>query len=274
VCDRERAKHDVADRFMSTLTATLPEMVAWMHMVLWPFLRISAMFSVAPVLGSRTIPVRVRIAMATVLSVALAPSLDVGSPPDPLSATGLVAVATQLAIGLSMGFALQIVFAALHMAGELVATTMGLSMAQVTDPVNGVQVAAVGQLFYMIGTLVFLALDGHLALLAMLFESFRHMPVGSAPGMEDLWALLQWAGLLFTTAMQVALPAVTALLAANVMLGVITRSAPQLNLFAFGLPITTVLGLSMLVLVMPELAPALARSLESAGALITDVYLR
>ena len=259
---------------MSTIAVSVPEIIAWLHLVLWPFLRISAMFSVAPVFGSRTIPVRMRIAMAVALTVTLAPSLPVGTPPDPLSAAGLAAVATQIVIGLSMGFALQIVFAALHMAGELVATTMGLSMAQVTDPVNGVQVAVLGQLFYMVGTLVFLALDGHLALLGMLLDSFHGMPVGSAPALADAWALVSWAGLLFTSALQVALPAVTALLAANVMLGVITRSAPQLNLFAFGLPITTALGLVLLLLVLPELAGVLSRSMASAGSLLGGVYLR
>jgi len=242
---------------------------------MWPFLRMSAMFSIAPLFGSRTIPVRVRVAAALVLSVTLAPGLEPAQTPDPLSAGGVLAIASELFIGLSMGFALQLVFGSLHIAGELVATTMGLSMAQVTDPVNGAQVPVIGQLFFMVGMLVFLSLNGHLALLAMLVQSFRSLPVGG-PGLgaADLWTLLEWSGLMFRYAMQVALPAVTALLAANVMLGVITRAAPQLNLFAFGLPITTALGLALLAVVMPELVPAVSRGLASVQALVSDVYLR
>ena len=259
---------------MNVLAATLPEIVAWVYAVMWPFLRISAMFSVSPMFGSRTIPMRIRVAAALVLTVALAPSLPAGEPPDPLSAAGLVAIATQLFIGLSMGFLLQIVFAALQMAGELVATTMGLSMAQVTDPVNGVQVPVLGQLFFMVGMLVFLSLNGHLALLGMLIESFHTLPVGSSGvASGDLWLILEWAAIMFVSAMRVALPAVTALLAANVMLGVITRSAPQLNLFAFGLPITTALGLALLLLILPELVPAITRSMDAVAALVRAVYL-
>ncbi len=260
---------------MNGLAFTLPEIAAQAELVLWPFLRMSAMFSIAPLFGSQTIPVRIRVAAALVLSVALAPGMAAVDAPDPLSAAGVLAIASELFIGLSMGFTLQLVFAALHIAGELVATTMGLSMAQVTDPVNGAQVPVVGQLFFMVGMLVFLSLNGHLALLAMLVESYRTLPVGGAGiGTQELWTMLEWAGLMFRYAMQVALPALTALLAANVMLGVITRSAPQLNLFAFGLPITTALGLALLMLVLPELVPAVSRGLASVQALIADVYLR
>ena len=235
-------------------------------------IRISAMFTIAPMFGSQTIPVRLRVAAAVVISVSLAPMLMQGPAPDPLSGTGLARVASELLIGLSMGFILQLTFASLYMAGEMVATTMGLSMAQVTDPNNGAPVPVLGQLFFMVGMLVFLGLNGHLALLAMLFDSFQILPVGGG-GLDGVHMreLAGWAGEMFAGAVRVALPAVTALLAINVMLGVITRSAPQLNLFSFGLPITTLLGLAMLVLALPEIAPAMERSLDSVFTLLAGI---
>lgn len=260
---------------MHALAIGIPELMHWVGMVMWPFLRISALFSVAPLFGSQTIPARIRIAVALVLAVSLAPSLPAAAPVDVFSAPGVLAVASELFIGLSMGFVLQLTFAALHMAGELVATTMGLSMAQVTDPVNGAQVPVLGQLFFMVGMLLFLAMNGHLALIAMLIESFRALPVGSAgPDGDALWAILGFAGTMFAAAVKVALPAVTALLGANVMLGVITRSAPQLNLFAFGLPITTALGLVLLLAALPELAPAMAQALDAVLGLMAGIYGR
>ena len=132
---------------MNILSATLPEIVAWVNLVIWPMIRISAMFTIAPLFGSRTIPMRLRVGAAVVISVSLAPLLLQGPAPDPLSGTGLARVASELILGLSMGFILQLSFASLYMAGEMVATTMGLSMAQVTDPVNGSQVPVLGQLF-------------------------------------------------------------------------------------------------------------------------------
>lgn len=260
---------------MHALAAGIPDLMHWAAMVLWPFLRISALFSVAPIFGSRTIPVRIRVAVALVLAVCLAPLLPEAPRIEVLSAAGVLVIGSELLIGLSMGFVLLLVFAALQMAGELVATTMGLSMAQVTDPVNGAQVPVLGQLFFMVGMLLFLAMNGHLALIAMLIESFRALPIGGA-GLagEAIWAILAFAGTMFASAVKVALPAVTALLGANVMLGVITRSAPQLNLFAFGLPITTALGLVLLLAALPELVPAMSDSLDAVLALLTGLYAR
>ena len=138
---------------------------------------------------------------------------------------------------------------------------------------NGTQVPVLGQLFFMIGMLIFLALNGHLALLAMLLKSFQSLPVGGGGiAMNDLMLLVRWVSEVFASAVRVALPMVTALLAINVMLGVITRSAPQLNLFSFGLPITTLLGLAMVVLALPEIAPAMERLMTSIFGLFSDIY--
>ena len=248
--------------------------MAWMQSVLWPFIRIAGMFSIAPLFGAQTIPVRVRISAALAISLLIAPSLSTAAFPDPFSAPGVLAIGTQLLIGLSMGFALQLLFTGLYLSGELIATPMGLSMAQVTDPVNGIQIPVLGQLVFMLGMLLFLGMDGHLALMRMLLESFQSLPVDTdvfAAG--NYWLIVAWTKNIFIIGLQVALPAVTALLASNLALGVITRAAPQLNIFAFGLPITTVLGLTLLLLILPELTPMVEYWLGEIFSLMNGIYL-
>lgn len=259
---------------MHVLVTSIPEILSWISQVIWPFLRIGAMFAIAPLFGSRTIPMRIRVGAALAMSVSLAPLLPVPPAIDVLSVAGVVDVAVQLSIGLSMGFMLQMSFSSLQMAGELIAVTMGLSMAQVTDPINGAQVPVLGQLFFMVGMLIFLALDGHLALMSLVFESFSSMPIGGT-GLAgtDLWQMANHASSIFLGGVMVALPALTGLLAANVMLGVITRAAPQLNLFSFGLPITTALGLVLLLITLPELIPAIERSSGEVFALLSRIFI-
>ncbi len=248
--------------------------MAWMQSILWPFIRIAGMFSIAPLFGAQTLPVRVRVSCALAISLLIAPTLSSAVFPDPFSAPGVLAIATQFLIGLSMGFAVQLLFTGLYLSGEVIATPMGLSMAQVIDPVNGIQIPVLGQLVFMIGMLLFLALDGHLALMHMLLSSFQTLPVNTDVfAAENYWLIVLWAKNVFIIGLQIALPAVTALLATNIALGVITRAAPQLNIFAFGLPITTVLGLSMLMLILPELTPIVQHSMDGILSLLDGIYL-
>jgi len=259
---------------MQALALSIGDVMAWMQSVLWPFIRIAGMFSVAPLFGTRTLPVRVRIGAAVVISLLIAPGQSVAAYPDPFSAPGIIAIGTQLLIGLSMGFTLQLLFTGLYLSGELIATPMGLSMAQVIDPVNGIQIPVLGQLVYMLGMLLFLSMDGHLALMRLLLDSFQTLPVTTDVfATANYWQIVLWARNIFIIGLQVALPAVTALLAANLALGIITRAAPQLNIFAFGLPLTMIIGLSMLLLVLPELAPIVRASIAEIFEFLNEMYL-
>ena len=259
---------------MNTLLLSVGDIMAWMQSVLWPFIRIAGMFSIAPLFGAQTIPVRVRVGGALAISLLIAPSVSPAAFPDPFSAPGVLAIGTQLLIGLSMGFVLQLLFTGLYLSGELIATPMGLSMAQVTDPVNGIQIPVLGQMVFMLGMLLFLSLNGHLALMHLLLDSFHTLPISTEVfAADNYWQIVQWGKNIFIIGLQVALPAVTALLAANMALGVITRAAPQLNIFAFGLPITTVLGLSMLLLILPELIPIVRHYMAQVFTLMNRIYL-
>ena len=150
-------------------TFTTTQLVAMLNGFLWPFVRISALVVAAPMFGARTVPVRVRVGLAVLLTVIIAPQVTVPSSVEPLSIGGAVLAAREALIGAGMGFLLQMVFGAMAIAGEIIALSMGLAFASIVDPERGVSVPLVSQYFVVFSTLVFLSLNGHLALLP-----FRH----------------------------------------------------------------------------------------------------
>lgn len=230
------------------------QITGWLTALLWPLLRISGLMLVAPVLGANVVPARLRIALALSLAVLVSP---LAPPPpgfDPLSAQGVLAMATQIAIGAAIGFAVQIAFDALVMAGQLVAMTMGLGFATLVDPARGGATPVLSQFLLILGILLFLSVDGHIALIGVLVESFRWAPVGPAGlGEGGLWSLALWGGKVFEAGLVIALPALIALLGINLGMGVVSRAAPQLNLFAVGFPVAMIFGFLVLLLSLPAL---------------------
>lgn len=219
---------------------------------LWPFLRLSAMLFAAPILGARTVPVRIRIVLGIVLTILLQPVLPVSAEIEALSATGLLTALQQIAIGVVMGMTLQIMFSAFVMAGMITATTMGLSFASTVDPQNGIQVPMIGQLYLIMGTLMFLGLDGHLLLIEILAASFLAWPVGGTLFDTNLYLSIGLFGTqMFLAAVMIALPATMGVLLVNLGLGVVTRAAPQLNIFSVGFPITILSGFVLILLSIP-----------------------
>ncbi len=229
----------------------------WLGGLFWPFVRIGACLMMAPVYGASYVPRRLRLVLAGAVTLPVAPLL----PPAPdvalLSAAGVIITVQQLLIGAALGFALQLVFDALMLGGQLLANGMGLGFAFNLDPLRGVTTPALGQLYVVLGTLVFLALDGHLALLNTLVDSFRGLPVGIDGFDAERWrALADWGGILFSGGLRVALPGMTALLVINLAFGVMSRAAPSLNLFAVGLPVTLIFGLAIVTFGMPMIGTA------------------
>ncbi len=226
----------------------------------WPFLRIGALFAVAPVFSARAVPVRVRIILAVLITLLVQPSLPYLEPVEPLSATGFLLILQQLGIGIVMGLIMQIVMGALVMAGQAIATTMGLGFASSVDPQNGVQVTMMGQLYLIIGTLYLLAVDGHLLLIDVLVQSFLYIPIGTPfNGLEVFGAVALFTSELFVAAVLIALPVVVGVLLVNLAFGVVTRAAPQLNIFAVGFPVTMLAGFVLVLFSLPVLFPALER---------------
>jgi flagellar biosynthetic protein FliR len=248
---------------METLVVSISEIEHWIDDWFMIFARIGALFSIAPFIGSRLIPVRMRVIAALLISLVVFPLTPALPAYELFSFTGLSLLIQQMLIGLAMGFILQLVFNAATIAGEVIAMTMGLGFAQMVDPQNGVQVPVVSQLFVITATLLFLALDGHITLLAIINESFYTLPV--APWNFDRvfsWTLLAWTGNMFSGAVLIAVPIVTGLLIANFTMGVIARSAPQLNIFAVGFPATMTIGFVLILLATPAFLPTFESLLQ------------
>jgi flagellar biosynthetic protein FliR len=236
----------------------------------FPFARIGACLMVAPLFGARFVPARTRVLLAVALTALVVPMLPAPTI-APFSGQGFVVVAQQLLIGVALGFALQVVFDALGLAGQLLANSMGLSFAFNVDPLRGSSTAALGQLYIILATLVFLALGGHLALIEVLVQGFKPMPIGATLPSEALWAVVLWGGTLFSGAMSIALPGVTALLITNLAFGVVSRAAPSLNLFAVGFPISLVIGLLVVLAGMGPLVQGISQLIGQGLQFLRDL---
>lgn len=237
--------------------------------IFWPFCRIAAALAAAPMLGEASVPLRIRALVALVLALVVQPGIGPSPSIDPLSLQGVVAVGEQVLIGGLLGFMFHLVMAALNLFGAMVSSQMGLSMAQINDPMSGQMSDVVTSLMYVVFILLFFAVDGHLILTHVLARSFTVWPVGSfAFDIEALKRLAFAVGWMFSAAVALMLPVMFATLVVQAGLGLLNRAAPALNLFALGFSVTTMFGLLLLTLLLPSLP-------EHYGRMIThvlDVY--
>jgi flagellar biosynthesis protein FliR len=247
------------------------QLEAWVAQVFFPFARIGACLMVAPVFGARFVPARSRIILAVAITALVVPLIPAPAI-KPFSPEGFTVVFQQVLIGVAFGFALQVVFDALALAGQLLANSMGLSFAFNIDPLRGSSTPALGQLYVILATLTFLSLGGHVALIEMLVAGLYTLPVGTTGlGQEGLWALILWGGTLFSGAIGIALPGVTALLIVNLAFGVVSRAAPSLNLFAVGFPVSLVVGLLVVLVGIGPLQESFTRLLAQGFEFLRDL---
>lgn len=244
------------------ISLTTGQLETWLAMYIWPFFRIGACFMVAPVFGAQFVPARLRLFLAgavTLIVAPLVPATDV----VPFSMQGAFVTLQQIIIGVAMGFVLQLVFDALAMGGQLLANSMGLGFAFNVDPMRGTGTPVLGQLYMLLVTLTFLAINGHLVLIEILAASLTTLPVGTMGFSSNmLWNITLWGTHLFLGALMVALPGMTALLVVNVAFGVMSRAAPTLNLFAIGFPVTLIFGLIIVWAGLPAVQATFVESLE------------
>ncbi|WP_426142180.1 flagellar biosynthetic protein FliR [Pseudomonas sp. DWP3-1-2] len=211
-----------------------------------PLFRITSLLMTMPIFGTTLVPGRVRLYLALAITMVIAPVL----PPMPqvhaLDLSALLLIGEQIIIGAGLGLFLQLFFQAFVIAGQIISTQMGMGFASMIDPTNGVSAAVIGQFFTMLVTLMFLGMNGHLVVLETLVESFTTLPVGSGLIRSNFWELANSLGWVMGAALTLVLPAITALLVVNIAFGVMTRAAPQLNIFSIGFPLTLVLGMGIL----------------------------
>lgn len=248
------------------LSFSLADAEAGLSALFWPFVRMLALFMTAPVLSHRSIPARAKIGLALLVAFLVAPASTTPAP-GIFSAGAPLLLIQQTLVGVMMGFAVKIVFAAVDLAGNMIGLQMGLSFATFIDPVNANQTPLVGSFLNLLTMLVFLALDGHLMLIAATTQSFELAPISTqffaGIGWEKLLAL--GTGL-FQLGLHLSLPVLATMLVVNLTLGVMSRAAPQLNLFSVGFPLTAMTGIVLFALFLPNMVNALSAALSNALA--------
>lgn len=211
--------------------------------------RIGAALVAAPLFGTASVPPQLRVMVAGAVAVMICAWTPVQAPAALLSLSGMVAVAGEVLVGLSLGFILQLAFAAPVMAAEVIGGSMGMSMATAVDPNSGAQSPALGQYFSVVLTLIFLALGAHLQWFSLVVESYKVFPPGHTwLGAERFSEISGFATYMFVTAVTIALPVSIVLLIVQTVTGVLSRSAPSLNLFSLGLPAGVLAGLAALLI--------------------------
>ena len=240
------------------LVLTAAEINTWIAGLIWPLTRILGLITASPLFGNPRIPQTVQLSLGVMMAVAIAPLVPAVPAADPASYAGLLILAKELITGVAMGFAMRIVFAAVEMAGEISSLTMGLGFASFFDPMSQGRSSGIAQFLTWIATMSMLVANVHLLLLEALAESFFTLPIASTTfNGSAFWDLATWGAKVFSAGLQLSMPVIAALLITNVALGILTRAAPQLNLFGIGFPITLGAGFLVLMISLPYLSTPL-----------------
>lgn len=236
---------------------------AWIVAFIYPLTRILAFIATAPLWSNAGVPGRTRLILAIAITVAITPILPAMPIVQPASLAGLWILLQQMLIGIGMGFAAKIVFSGIELAGEFIGAQMGLGFATFYDPLSSSQTPVISEFINLIALLLFLSMNGHLLYLATLVQSFSSIPVNAVPLGAGSWLnLAELGGKIFSAGLLLALPIVVALLITNVALAVLTRAAPQLNIFALGFPLTLIGGFFGLAVSLNYLATPLQNIFE------------
>lgn len=245
---------------------TEAQLSAWYGAVFWPLVRVLALFATAPLLSHNAVPARVKVGLAIAIVVVLVPNVDAPPLSDALTAPGLALLAQNILVGVVIGFTVRLVFAALELAGEIVGLQMGLSFAGFFNPMTGQAQNSVANFLALLALLMFVAIDGHLMLIHAIAESFRAFPLTTDPGAVtaslDFERIVRAGSDVFSIALSLALPFLAVMLLVNIVLGVLARVAPQLNVFAVGFPLILLVGLTVLMLLLPYIEGPLRAAVE------------
>lgn len=237
---------------------------AWIVAFAFPLARILGFIATVPIWNTPGIPRRTRLILGLAIAIAIIPALPPMPPVAPASLAGLMILGQQTLLGMAMGFAVRLVFTAINLAGDFMGFQMGLSFATFYDPLNSSQTPVISEFLNLIALLLFLSLNGHLLYVATLARSFLVFPVGSFPGSGSWLNLAELATQIFSFGLLLSLPVIVALMITNLSLAVLTRAAPQLNIFALGFPLTLLGGFAVLSVSLNYLATPLQSIYELA----------
>ena len=248
------------------------EILELLHTFMWPFIRVSAAFLIAPIFSMGSINIRTRILMGFIITMMIYPGLEI-EPADPFTIGAIGMAFNEVIVGALIGLSLQVVLGAIIVSGQAISGGMGLSMANMVDPNLG-NVPTVAQLLLILGLLLFLALGGHLILITIIADSFKAIPVGDGLlGSKALEGFIAWTSQMFIGGISLVLPVMFGLLMVNVCLGVVSRASPSLNIFAVGFPALIPIGLAMLTLTVVALLGRLEGLWYSAFKNLQEILL-
>lgn len=246
---------------------------SWIISLLWPLTRVLGVMATVPVLSDQSIPKRVKLGLGIMLTLIITPTLPPILQFEIFSLKGLFILMQQVMIGLAMGFSIRLVFAAVGVAGQLIGMSMGLGFAVFFDPQTQGQSTAISKFLTMMLMLIFLSLDGHLMVIRALADSFVTMPIAMESGGIGPMKIAMWGGTIFSTGLLIALPAVAALLVTNMALGILTRTAPQLNIFGIGFPVTLSIGFFVLALALQGMLMPMKQMVQDGIEYMQDVAM-
>lgn len=250
---------------------TSDQFIEWLGLYFWPLLRVMALIMTAPILSEKSIPKRVKIGLGMLITFVIAPTLPPVNVPI-FSPQAIWLALQQVLIGVAIGFTMQLAFAAIRTAGELIGLQMGLSFATFFDPGSHLNMPVLARVIDMLAMLLFLTFNGHLWLISMLVDTFHTLPIGGNPVNSNAFLVLtRAAGLIFINGLMLALPVITLLLTVNLSLGLLNRMAPQLSVFVIGFPITLTVGLILMGLLMPLIAPFCEHLFSEIFNLLSDI---
>ncbi len=238
------------------MVITGAELTALVGSFLWPLFRVSAVVMTAPVFGAKAVPTRIKLMVSLVLTSIVVPLLPPMPAVDVFSLQGLSISVNQILIGIAIGFTTQLVFGAIIMAGQIVAMQMGLGFSLMVDPQNGTQAPVLSQFYIIFVVLIYLSLDGHLVLVQIMIDGFETLPITlTGLSTDSMWQIVNWGSYIFSGAIGIAIPTIASLLVVNLSFGIMTRAAPQLNIFAIGFPITMIFGFALILLTISNVSP-------------------
>jgi flagellar biosynthetic protein FliR len=250
---------------MQPLVLDAGDISTWVGRVWWPTLRVGGFVLAAPIASEAVIPRFVKIILSLALAWLMASQVRIPADLSVFSGAGTLAAAQEILIGVAIGLMVTLAFEALIFAGQTIALSMGLGFATLVDPQRGASTPVLGRMFMIFGILTYLAVNGHLILLGTLAQSFQTLPIGAAhPGGSFLLNVALRGASVFESGLLIALPAVIALIIVNLALGVVTRAAPQLNLFGIGFTITLLCGFLVLIAGIDGIMAGISKLIDAA----------
>ena len=243
----------------SGFAAVEPQLLVWALGMIRP----SAAFLVAPIFGSAAVPVQLRIILALALSIFLSGSVDI-NPPAVLSFQMLMTIFGEILLGIGLGLIIQTAYASAAVAGEVIGNTMGLGFANMVDPSTSHSNPALGQLLTVLAAFLFFAADGHLLLFQAIRQSYEGFPLGVMPERNFFWDVASFGRVAYSAGLAIAVPVAFAVVLIQIIMGMLSRSAPQLNLFAVGLPAATLAGFALMIAGLPVIAQSILSVLDQS----------